>query len=29
VEGAERPTYALRVAESAKETQDAKPWHAT
>ncbi|MGW3346494.1 sulfurtransferase TusA family protein [Nonomuraea rubra] len=29
VEGAERPTYALRVAGSAKETQDARPWHAT
>ncbi|MEV4802425.1 sulfurtransferase TusA family protein [Nonomuraea sp. NPDC049421] len=28
VEGAERPTYALRVAGDAKETQEAKPWHA-
>ncbi|UBU12715.1 sulfurtransferase TusA family protein [Nonomuraea gerenzanensis] len=28
VEGARRPTFALRVAEAAKETQDAKPWHA-
>ncbi|NJP93698.1 sulfurtransferase TusA family protein [Nonomuraea sp. FMUSA5-5] len=28
VEGAERPTYALRVAESAAETQESKPWHA-
>ncbi|MGR6914140.1 sulfurtransferase TusA family protein [[Actinomadura] parvosata] len=26
VEGA-RPTYALRVAESAAETQESKPWH--
>ncbi|MEV0384325.1 sulfurtransferase TusA family protein [Nonomuraea sp. NPDC050643] len=27
VEGAERATYALRVAEAAKDTEAAKPWH--
>ncbi|MGP3916846.1 sulfurtransferase TusA family protein [Nonomuraea sp. 10N515B] len=27
VEGAERPTYALRVAGAAEETDDARPWH--
>ncbi|MEW9553713.1 sulfurtransferase TusA family protein [Nonomuraea sp. NPDC050783] len=27
VEGAERPTYALRVAEVAQDTLDARPWH--
>ncbi|MGW0806573.1 sulfurtransferase TusA family protein [Nonomuraea sp. NPDC002799] len=29
VAGAERPTYALRVAAGSQETQDARPWHAT
>ncbi|WP_431932716.1 sulfurtransferase TusA family protein [Nonomuraea jabiensis] len=27
VPGAEPPTYALRVAGAAKETEDARPWH--
>ncbi|PZG17028.1 sulfurtransferase TusA family protein [Nonomuraea aridisoli] len=27
VRGAPRPTYALRVADTAKETQETKPWH--
>ncbi|NUP65084.1 MAG: sulfurtransferase TusA family protein [Nonomuraea sp.] len=28
VAGAGRPTYALRVAEAAKETEPTRPWHA-
>ncbi|TMR16545.1 sulfurtransferase TusA family protein [Nonomuraea turkmeniaca] len=27
VEGAERPTFALRVAGTAEETEDTRPWH--
>ncbi|MFI7705871.1 sulfurtransferase TusA family protein [Nonomuraea sp. NPDC049480] len=27
VEGTERPTYALRVAGAAQDTEEARPWH--
>ncbi|SDL18285.1 tRNA 2-thiouridine synthesizing protein A [Nonomuraea maritima] len=29
VEGRPRPTYALRVADAARQTAEAKPWHVT